>query len=148
MIAEAKPLPLPFEPEPLSRLRDRYAAAIVKVWHPALIAALADEGMPFDRPTIHREHVFDFESGIRMGISAEELEGEQYLHVSASIHDHGGLSEVEKELLKLPGPPSLARARSFVAMIEQFLPLVTGRWDFYLMGSTSKVFHWRTPPMA
>lgn len=68
---------LPFEPESLKLLKKRYPAAIEKIWY-------VTDPMP-DRPGMHREHLFDFESGLRLLISKDSLVfGKIDIHVSAS----------------------------------------------------------------
>jgi hypothetical protein len=71
---------LPFEPETIERLRARYPKAIKSIWH-------ADEVTTNHHPGGHREHVFDFESGLRLLISRDILADEEPLiHISASWH--------------------------------------------------------------
>jgi len=75
----SEPPALPFVPEPLSKLRSRYQAALIKVFDCRC-------GTPYPRPGQLRGHVFDFEDGMRLVISRERMsETEQRLHVSASF---------------------------------------------------------------
>lgn len=68
---------IPFEPESIEKLKERLPKALEKIWK-------VTNPMP-DRPGLHREHVFDFESGIRLLISRDQLKREKpEIHVSAS----------------------------------------------------------------
>jgi hypothetical protein len=70
---------LPFEPESPSALRERFPAALDRVFD-------YREGAPAELPSGLRAHVFDFEDGVRMIVSRDmEGKGEVYLHVSASV---------------------------------------------------------------
>jgi|SRR5688572_4008147 len=67
---------LDFNPEPLESLKARFPKAIDTIW-----GKIKTE----DRPGMYREHVFDFEDGLRMIISREVLiDPEPVIHVSAS----------------------------------------------------------------
>lgn len=52
--------PLPFEPEPFLQLRARFHAAYEPIW------PYAPPDYEGDVPALHREHVFDFEDGVRL----------------------------------------------------------------------------------
>lgn len=69
---------IPFIPEPLEQLKSRFPKALEKVWK-------VTDPMP-DRPGLHREHLFDFESGLRLLVSKDKLPQfqEPEIHVSAS----------------------------------------------------------------
>ena len=70
---------LPHVAESLEKLKARYSDAILITWLPS-------ETM-VDRPGLHREHVFDFDQGIRLIISKEIIKqygNKEYLHFSAS----------------------------------------------------------------
>jgi len=68
---------LPFRPQEMGILKGRFGDAFKKVW-------VYDEGME-DRPGMHREHVFDFESGVRLLISKTQFPDKNIIaHVSAS----------------------------------------------------------------
>ena len=71
---------LPFEPETEEELRARYLAAMTRVYD---VTGFFE--MPADRPGLHREHVFDFEDGLRLIISREKRDKDVYLHWSASM---------------------------------------------------------------
>lgn len=71
---------LDFKSEPLELLKARYPKAIEKVWKMPEIAT-------GNRPGLHREHIFDFASGVRLLISRDDftpMDGE-VVHVSASF---------------------------------------------------------------
>lgn len=72
---------LPFKSEPLEILKGRFPKALEKEW------TLAE--IPRDRPGLHREHVFDFASGVRLLISRDNfyphIHGGPVTHVSASF---------------------------------------------------------------
>ena len=79
---------LPFQKEPLEKLKARFPKAIEKVW-------IVNDPM-IDRPGLHREHLFDFESGMRLLISKDKLVNEEpELHVSASW-EHNPPKSVEE----------------------------------------------------
>jgi hypothetical protein len=63
---------LPFEPEPLESLQARFPKALERIW---VVPSNGD--MP-DRPGMHREHLFDFESGLRLLISIDRLDKAKY----------------------------------------------------------------------
>jgi len=68
---------VPFKPESLEQLKARFPKALEKVWE-------VTDPMP-DRPGLHREHLFDFESGMRLLISKDKLIREEpEVHVSGS----------------------------------------------------------------
>lgn len=76
---------LPFQPESLPELRNRYPDAVEKIWN------LSRFNIDDDRAYKHRRHVFDHKFGIRLIISIDfaplstpELRG-PFEHVSASI---------------------------------------------------------------
>lgn len=58
---------LPFEPQPLETLKQRVPQAFERVWNPV---ANKDKESG-DRPIERREHVFDFEDGVRMVVSVD-----------------------------------------------------------------------------
>lgn len=69
--------PLPFVAELLVTLRERFPKALEKVWE------VTDPML--DRPGLHRENVFDFDSGLRLLISKDKLiDLKPEIHVSAS----------------------------------------------------------------
>jgi hypothetical protein len=70
-------MPIPFRVETIEQMKLRFPKALEKVWIPV-------DGME-DRPGLHREHVFDFLSGIRLLISRDKLSrGISKIHISAS----------------------------------------------------------------
>jgi hypothetical protein len=71
---------LDWNPESMETLRGRYSSALERVYDTKLI-----EQGESDRPGEHREHVFDFEDGLRLIISRECRDGKRYLHVSGSV---------------------------------------------------------------
>jgi hypothetical protein len=70
---------LPFKPEPINKLKQRYTKALERIW-------VAEKGM-IDVPSHHRENVFDFQNGLRLIISRDVLREElgPQIHVSASF---------------------------------------------------------------
>lgn len=135
--------PLLRVPEPMAQLRARYPAALERLWNADAIRAFHEEGLDFDRPTLHREHVFDIEEGVRFGISKEESKGEVVIHVSGSVEIG---SMIEASLEKLP-KENFRRAQAFVTRAEQLLADLTGRSDWKLLGATGNgVFHWNAAP--
>lgn len=77
--------PLPFIAELLVTLRERFPKALEKVWE-------VTDPME-DRPGMHRENVFDFDSGLRLLISRDKLVGiKPEIHVSASWESNKPIS--------------------------------------------------------
>src|SRR5262245_30169010 len=71
---------LPHRPESIASMRDRYKKALVKIWE-------TDKGFS-DRPGLHREHVFDFEDGMRLLVSTDRMPDLEIItHISASCGD-------------------------------------------------------------
>lgn len=81
---------LPFESESIDSLKERYPKCIAKIWTQAEIAR-------GDRPGLHREYVFDFESGLRLLISRALFGDLAKAHVSASWIDEKPLDFYEAE---------------------------------------------------
>lgn len=85
MLISTEPKPLPFLPEDLITARKRYPKAVKKLFNIGRIK-FADA----QRPGENRDHVFDFETGLRLIISTDwaplNKEGERgpFEHVSAS----------------------------------------------------------------
>lgn len=87
---------LEFAPESLDSMRNRYKKAVAKVW-------VVDGSNMKERPGLFRDHVFDFESGIRLLISNDKIAGEDpVIHISASYEGRPGqpvlLAEFEEEV--------------------------------------------------
>lgn len=81
---------IPFEPQPLKQLQERYAEAIDIVW-------VADKNM-VDRPGLHRENVFDTEDGIRLIISKDlSPNGKEYIHFSGSVKESIYVDDISVE---------------------------------------------------
>lgn len=59
---------VPFAPEPIEALRDRFPLALARVYR--VQAVLAQDG---GQPSQLREHVFDFPHGVRMIVSIDRL---------------------------------------------------------------------------
>jgi hypothetical protein len=78
---------LPFKPEPVNKLKQRYTKALEKIW-------IAEEGIT-DVPSSHRTHVFDFESGLRLIISRD------ILHPDYGVKTHVSASQFNKEFENL-----------------------------------------------
>lgn len=80
-----KKMQIPFEEEPLEKLKERFPRALERIW-------IAYEKME-DRPGLHRDHVFDFESGLRLLISKDIIGySKPLIHVSASWETNSPLS--------------------------------------------------------
>ena len=74
---------LPEQIETLESAKARFRKALEKCWNLRAIA----KNPKGDRPGIHREHVFDFETGIRMIASHEHDHGKKFFHVSFSCNE-------------------------------------------------------------
>jgi hypothetical protein len=81
---------LPFQPETTEQLKARFEKAMETVYD---ADAIMNEST--DRPVLHREHVFDFEDGIRLIISKDKTMGRVYLHVSASCQSQKVMTETD-----------------------------------------------------
>lgn len=78
---------LPFEPEKLESMRARLPQALSVVYNYEIIESGGQ------RPGEQRQHVFDFEDGIRCILSVDE--GQQtprHLHMSFSLHDYNWMT--------------------------------------------------------
>ena len=71
---------LPFKPETIEALKVRYPAALERVFDVRELTGPVD-----DRPGLKREHVFDFEDGLRLIVSREMHDRGLCLHLSASM---------------------------------------------------------------
>ncbi len=85
---------MPFEAESLEILRARYHKALEKLW-------IAGDDM-IDRPGLHRENLFDFESGLRLLISKDLFPNKKIadIHVSASWQSNNpiALEDAHREI--------------------------------------------------
>jgi hypothetical protein len=100
---------LSFRPEPLERLRARYLAAIDHTHD--IGAILRAEISP---PSTDAAHIFDFEDGFRLIVSAETLsDGRRLLHLSASLAEDADLMKAVKSGRLMP---------------EDFVPLAESRY--------------------
>lgn len=71
-------MPLPFVPESVESLKTRFPVCLEKTWTPKEI-------LKGNRPGMHREYVFDFESGLRLLISKTQFFPKDIsVHISAS----------------------------------------------------------------
>lgn len=121
---------LPFEPESNASLRARLPKAISKLWIFPKVSE--EEILKMERPGQTRECVFDFECGLRLIISKDQLEGENEpprIHISASafkrIFEH--LNTLE-ELTKF---------------IQDYYELINGKGTLKFIGiSKGMVPHW------
>lgn len=123
---------LPFLPESLDKLRERYQSALVPVFD-------CRRGVPRPRPGELRGHVFDCHDGMRLIVSRDrESERELYLHLSASFVPGSDLyRSLERGKLK---------PHEFVRMAQQRFRQISGdQGDLELLGfSEGKgVPHWR-----
>lgn len=94
---------VPFEPQSIEQLRERFAASITKLFIPPVSAIL-----PANRAGNRREHLFDFENGIRLMVCKVLTDSIEHIWVSGGIN---------------PGYPGmLAKSRAYVmeTMVHQF----------------------------
>jgi hypothetical protein len=100
-----------FQPEPVAKLKKRYAQAFEKAYDVNKIGA-----GNMDRPGLHRENVFDFKDGLRLIISKDQHNGDLYLHASASLRepfkDMSMIPQIIKRWLQLAGGKLNGEARS------------------------------------
>lgn len=77
---------LPFEPESTEELKARYDEALQEVFDPREVANDPDLS-----PGKKREHVFDFEDGVRLIVSVDQIDKKvkpRITHYSASVVDY------------------------------------------------------------
>ena len=84
--------PLPTEVQHVEMMAMRFPFAIEKVF------SKKESDDPKTAPTLQRRHVFDFEGGLRLIISREDLEGELgvVFHVSGSVWRSGRLPNLDR----------------------------------------------------
>ena len=76
---------LPFEPEIDEMLQNRFEKALERVYD---VETMMNGGLNEDRPGVKREHVFDFQDGVRLIISKDRTaKGKTFLHVSGSSYN-------------------------------------------------------------
>ena len=72
---------LAFQAEKVEQLKGRLPEALVQAWDPDTMTDKME-----DRPGLNRTNIFDFEDGIRLIISKDQIDGKLFLHISGSIH--------------------------------------------------------------
>lgn len=96
---------LPFEPEPIEKLRARYEAALVKLWDAPTIAGALEAGHDPLRPGDMRENVFDLHgqtdgSCIRLIISRDRTPDDRTcIHIAGSLN--GAFLDITKRLAEI-----------------------------------------------
>lgn len=126
---------LPIVPEADEALRARYAVALQRTFEPC----------PSPRPAELREHVFDFNDGIRFVVSRDLVSDPKftgvYLHVSASLVPK---SEVYNHLLKQKHGTPGAAVDAFRRMAEARFRLLSDREMPAMFGGVTEggVLHW------
>jgi len=106
-----------FSPEPVEKLKEKIPLALSKIW-------IADEDLE-DRPGLHREHVFDFENGLRLIISKDKFPG----YISALIHVSGSYPQKHN-------PVTAAKVHEALGSIGMY-----GILD-HIGDTPNKVSHW------
>lgn len=71
---------LDFIPQSTEELKKRFPEALKAAYDAKKVAA-----QKLERPGEKREHVFDFEDGVRIVISRDFAEGVEYIHFSGSV---------------------------------------------------------------
>lgn len=135
------PKPLAWEPETLEHAQNRLAEAFVREWDASVISAAIESGRDCDRPTLHREHVFDLPGGFRIGASKTVWPGGvSELHASVSLH--AGEGEDVLESLKLLETVA-ERFAQFKVLAQEQLRRLTGGWGTRFIGASQSgcVFH-------
>ena len=123
---------LPYEPESNESLRDRLPKAISKLWiMPA--GATEEQILKMDRPGQTRECVFDFECGLRLIISKDQLQGDSEppkIHISASAFS-------EETFKNIHTVPELTK------YIQEYYELINDKGNLKFIGfSAGMVPHW------
>lgn len=122
---------LPFQSEPLSSLRARYANALVPVFD-------YSTQMPSPTPAELRSHVFDCDDGLRLMVSRDrKTDAEFYLHLSASL-------EVGCELYRQVTSGELQRWAFASLVCQRFAEISGDSKGFDLLDwSPRGIPHWR-----
>jgi len=71
---------IPFSPEPVDSLKDRFCDSVIDLYNTDDIKA-----GKIKAPSKKKEHVFDFEDGIRLIVSRELYNGKEFIHMSGSF---------------------------------------------------------------
>ena len=105
---------LPWEPEIDDMLQGRFDKAMERVYD---IEDMMSQDLADDRPGVKREHVFDFQDGIRMIISKDRTaKGRTFLHVSGSSYNKKLTPE---ELMKSMGEKILELHKGDISGVMQ-----------------------------
>lgn len=124
---------LAFKPEPLLALQARLPEALAPIWD-------FRDSQPESGPGQRREHVFDFQDGLRLIVSRDKQdEGKPYLHVSASITpSHALYDKVENGFLTRYAIKTIVEERFFRLSGQSIMGM-----DVLLLWSEGKgVPHW------
>lgn len=130
---------LPFEPEPDEVLRERFWRAL----EPTLDA---ERIRPRDRPGLHRRHVLDFESGLRLIVSRELHRDGVKVHVSASVMSGSRLFGRAARITRQGGKAGVQRW--FRTLVEAVLRRQLGaerKLVFVGWSSGNGIPHWLIP---
>lgn len=106
---------LPHKPETMQQMKARFGRAIAET--------ISVENAPSE----NRDHVFDFEDGMRMVVTVDCLSGSEFLHVSvsgnddynASIQSEGIKGVMEDMFLRLAAISGKAPSRPITAKVDQ-----------------------------
>lgn len=79
---------LNFQPISATEHRERWAAALVKLWD---FRGTQTIGVDADRPSLHPEHIFDFHDGLRLLVSRDHYDFGEHIHIGAWISDRSPL---------------------------------------------------------
>lgn len=122
---------LPFEPESNESLRTRLPKAISRLWIFPKVSE--EEFLKMNRPGQTRECVFDFECGLRLIISKDQLQGESEppkIHISASGFNENVFKNIN----------TLEQLTKFVG---DYYELINGKGTLKFIGfSAGLVPHW------
>lgn len=119
---------IPFEPEPIEKLKLRFPNALKKEWNQNTIPFLDKI-----RPGQDRTYIFDFQNGLRLIISKDNLKelGGLHIHISAS----GNNKDVFKNINSI---------EYLTSYIETHYLLLGGKGNLEWVGfSKGKVPHWK-----
>lgn len=140
-LAEKHPV-LPFQPETIASARRRFPRALREASNP--LELIEGKGIP---PSINRVNVFDFEDGIRMIVSLDDLVISKKIHVSASYTTEGadvllGSKKTDAEKLAMSPKAKKKIARKAKSKIEQrFEAIAPGLQLVFLMVTPIGAFH-------
>jgi hypothetical protein len=109
---------IPFKPESIDSLKDRFCDALIDSYDVEEVR----KGN-IDAPSGQGQHIFDFEDGLRMIVSRDVSDGQDFIHISGSFGDErlqqlsleDGLAQIVKKYAMLSGDKSQRKMDYYVS---------------------------------